>query len=90
MLGGIFVIGLLYGAIIRYFMSLNFPWMVREGVAAAFVFGVAQNGVEMSLPKILGAAMMFTIVYTLLTRFAFKSVLSWLKERSDIRQAQLS
>ena len=32
MLGGLFVIGLMYGLVIRYFMALKVPWILREGV----------------------------------------------------------
>ena len=71
MLGGLFVIGLMYGLVIRYFMTLKVPWILREGVVLGFVFSVAHNGVEMSLPKIFGATVMFVLVYTLLARFVF-------------------
>src|SRR6185503_18011347 len=63
MLGGIFGLGLLYAVIIRYFMAFKQPWILKEGVVLAFVVGVGQNGVEMSLPKIVGAAVMFFLVY---------------------------
>jgi hypothetical protein len=88
MLGGIFVIGLLYAFVIRYLMTFKIPWVMREGVIAGFVFSVAHNGVEMSLPKILGAAFMFFLVYMLLARFAFPALLNWLKGRSGARQPQ--
>ena len=39
MLGGLFVIGLMYGVVIRYFMALKVPWILREGVVLAFVYG---------------------------------------------------
>ena len=90
MLGGIFVIGLMYGIAIRYFMALKLPWILREGIVVGFVFGVAHNGVEMSLPKILGAAVMFVAVYALLARFVFPSALNWLKGRAAIGHPQLS
>ena len=90
MLGGMFVIGLLCGLVVRYCTSMKIPWVLREGVVLAFVYGIAQNGVEMSLPKLLGALVMFCLVYGLLNRFAFPVGLNWLKERSDIRQPQLS
>jgi len=90
MLGGMFVIGLMYGFVIRYFMSLKLPWILREGVVLGFVFMVGQNGVEMSLPKVLGATLMFFLVYALMTRFAFPAVLNWIKTRSVVRRPQLS
>jgi hypothetical protein len=55
-----------------------------------FIFSVAQNGVEMSLPKILGAAFMFVVVYVLLARFVFPTALNWLKGRAAIGHPQLS
>ena len=90
MLGGLFVIGLMYGVVIRYFMTLKVPWILREGVVLAFVMGVSHNGVEMSLPKIFGATVMFALVYTLLARFVFPQALTWLRGRAAIGQPQLS
>jgi F0F1-type ATP synthase membrane subunit b/b' len=52
--------------------------------------GVAHNGVEMSLPKIFGAMVMFALVYTLLARFVFPQALNWLKGRAAIGHPQLS
>jgi hypothetical protein len=88
MLGGIFVIGILYALVIRYLMTFKVPWVMREGVVAGFVFSVAHNGVEMSLPKILGATFMYFVVYTLMARFVFPPLLNWLKGRSASRQPQ--
>lgn len=90
MLGGLFVIGLMYGLVIRYFMALKVPWILREGVVLGFVFSVAHNGVEMSLPKIFGATVMFAIVYVLLARFVFPTLLNWLKGRAAVGHPQLS
>jgi hypothetical protein len=90
MLGGVFVLGLIYALIIRYFMAFKQPWILKEGVVLAFIVGVGQNGVEMSLPKIMGAAFMFFLVYTLLARFVFPTALNWLKGRSQLQQPQLS
>lgn len=90
MLAGLFVIGLMYGVIIRFFMVLKMPWILREGIVLAFVLSVAQNGVEMSLPKIIGATVMFVLVYTLLARFVFPTGLNWLKGRAAIGHPQLS
>ena len=90
MLVGIFMIGVIIGLIIRYFMMLKYPWIVREGVVLAFALNVAFNGVEMSLPKLLGAAVMFFLVYVLMARFAFPIGLNWLKGRSAAGETQLS
>ena len=48
-----------------------------------FVFTVAGTGVEASLPKILGATVMFFVVYALVVKFAFPTVLRWLNSRSE-------
>jgi hypothetical protein len=90
MLGGLFVIGLIYGMVIRYFMSLKVPWILREGIVLGFVLSVAHNGVETSLPKIIGATVMFVLVYVLLARFVFPTALNWLKGRAAIGHPQLS
>ena len=57
MLGGMFVLGLMYGAHHPLLHErFKLPWILREGVVLGFVFmRSAHNGVEMSLPKILGA-----------------------------------
>jgi hypothetical protein len=90
MLAGIFVIGLVFGLIMRYFMSLKVPWILREGVVLAFALNVSLNGVEMSLPKLFGAAFMFFLVYTLMARFAFPIGLKWLNGRAALGATQPS
>jgi hypothetical protein len=79
MLAGIAVIGLIVGSACRYFMmKRNLPWMVREGTVIVLVYSVAQGGLEISLPKLLGAVVMTTLVYMLVVRFAYPYVLRWL------------
>ena len=90
MLAGIFVIGLIFGLIMRYFMSLKVPWILREGVVLAFALNVGLNGVEMSLPKLFGAAVMFFLVYALMARFAFPMGLKWLNGRAALGATQPS
>lgn len=90
MLAGVFGLAVLYAVVIRYFLAFKQPWLLKEGVVLAFIVGVGQNGVEMSLPKILGATVMFFLVYTLLARFVFPTALNWLKGRSGLQQPQLS
>lgn len=82
MLAGVFVIGLFVAAACRYFMAVPMPWIAREGVVLAFVYAIAHNGVEISLPKLLGAMVMSFAVYALLIRFAFPLVLRWLDARA--------
>jgi hypothetical protein len=86
MLFGIMVIGLITGASYRYFMTCRLPWMVREGTVLVLVYSIAQNGVEMSLPKILGAIVMVTAIYVVLAKFAYPRVLAWLDRPVDGRR----
>lgn len=88
MLAGCLVIGLILGLVIRYFMTLKFPWILREGVVLAFALNVTFTGVEISLPKLLGATVMFFVVYALLARFAFPVGVKWLRGRSPTTQTQ--
>jgi hypothetical protein len=78
MLAGILAIGLLQAGVCRYFMTRKLPWMVREGTVLVFIYSIARDGVEMSLPKMVGAIMMFFLVYTLLVRFGYPRMLAWL------------
>jgi hypothetical protein len=79
MLAGIAVIGFIVGGSCRYFMARrNLPWMVREGTVVVLVYSVAQGGLEISLPKFLGAVVMTMIVYMAVARFAYPYVLDWL------------
>jgi hypothetical protein len=86
MLIGIFVLGVVYCLVIRYFMSLRqLPWLLREAIIVGFVANTAINGVEISLPKMLGAIIMYFLVFALISRFALPTVLGWLRGRSDFR-----
>lgn len=78
MLAGVFMIGLFVAAACRYFMAVPLPWIVREGIILAFIYAIGANGVEISLPKLLGATVMTFAVYALLIRFAFPVALRWL------------
>jgi Kef-type K+ transport system membrane component KefB len=55
---------------------------MREGVLMAFIHNLSHDGVEVSLPKTLGATVMFLLVYLLLNKFVFPRVLQWLEQRS--------
>ena len=77
MLAGIFLIGTIIGLICRYFMTRKLPWMVREGTALVFIYSIGRDGVEMSLPKLVGANLMFFLVYLLLVRFVYPRVIDW-------------
>jgi hypothetical protein len=66
----------------RYFMMCPLPWMVREGIVLALIYTSGHTGAEGSLPKIIGAAIMFFIVYIFMVKFAFNKVWNWLDERA--------
>ena len=79
MLAGILMVGLLQAGVCRYVMTRkNLPWMVREGTVLVFIYSIARDGVEMSLPKMIGAITMFFLVYLLLIRFGYPRALDWL------------
>lgn len=84
MLVGIFSLGFLIGAMGRYFMMCPLPWMMREGIVLALIYTSGHTGVEGSLPKIVGAAIMFFIVYVILVKFVFNIVWNWLDERAAL------
>jgi hypothetical protein len=84
MLAGIFVIGAFAAYVARYFMRLNLPWMVREGTVLVFVYSIAKDGVEMSLPKMIGAITMFFLVFALLVKFGYPRVIAWLDRSSAV------
>lgn len=91
MLVGIAALGLAMGGICRFFMTRRrLPLVLREGIVVAYVFTIGRDGVEISLPKILGGSLMFFLVYAILVRFAFPSVLRWLHTRAEFREPQLS
>jgi hypothetical protein len=88
MLAGVFMIGLFVGAACRYFMAAPLPWIAREGIVLAFIYAIGNNGVEISLPKLLGATVMTFAVYALLIKFAFPTALRWLDTRAAVARHQ--
>lgn len=88
MLLGMAGVGLMIAAVIRHFMKSRLPWMVRQGIVLAFVYNVAGSGVEMSLPKLFGATIMFFLVYWALAKYALPIGLRWLYARSGGAQPQ--
>jgi hypothetical protein len=78
MLIGVAALGLLLALCMRILMSFNLPLVVREGAVMAFAFTMARDGVEVSLPKIIGAALMFMIIFLPIMRFAAPRVVQWL------------
>jgi hypothetical protein len=88
MLAGVFMIGLFVAAACRYFMAVPLPWLAREGIVLAFIYAIAANGVEISLPKLLGATVMTFIVYALLIKSVFPIALRWLDARAAAARHQ--
>ena len=84
MLVGIFVIGAMIGGMARYFMMCPLPWMMREGIVMALIYTGGHTGLEGSLPKIIGASIMFFIVYVMMVKFVFNQVCNWLDERAAL------
>ncbi len=82
MLAGLFVIGAVLALIIRYFMTRPLPWMIREGIVMGFAFSMARDGMEVSLPKVFGAMLMYFIVWALIVKFALPIAIRWLDQRS--------
>ncbi len=90
MLVGIFGLGTLIAMVIRHFMRSKLPWMVRQGIVLAFIYNVAGVGVEISLPKLFGATIMFFLVYAVLVKFVLPIGLKWLYSRAGGEQPQPS
>jgi hypothetical protein len=82
MLVGIGALGLIIAGAIRLLMSFQLPQIVREGIIMAFAFMMSRDGVEVSLPKTLGALVMFVLVFLLLNKFVFGKVMLWLNRQS--------
>ena len=90
MLLGIFAIGIMMAAVVRYFMATALPWLVREATVMAFIVTTGYNGVEVSLPKIFGATVMFFAVYAIAVRFGYPIGLRWLDNRANNARQQVS
>jgi len=88
MLIGIAALGLVGAAVLRYFVTLKVPWVIREALGMSFVYAICHDGVEISLPKLLGATLMFFLVFAPLVRFGLPIVLRWLGKRSELAQIQ--
>lgn len=88
MLFGIVFLGVMLGLVTRFFMSSNLPLMVREGIVMGFVFSMARDGVEVSLPKVLGGMFMFFLVFSLIARFGLPIVVRWLDTRAAEARAR--
>jgi hypothetical protein len=63
---------------------------MKEGIVMGFAFSMSRDGVEVSLPKILGAMFMFFIVFLMLNKFAFPKLVKWLDQRSAVARLRHS
>jgi hypothetical protein len=81
MLGGILLQGLIVAFICRYFATRQMPWIVNEGLVMGLIYMIGHDGVEQSLPKYLGSAVMYFLVYALAVRFVFPTALAYLARR---------
>jgi hypothetical protein len=87
MLVGIFAIGVMVAGMCRYFMTRQLPWMVREGSVLSVIYTIGHDGVEISLPKILGAMFMSFAVWAIMTRWGFPMVFRYLGRKGSHAQA---
>ncbi|CAN5829461.1 hypothetical protein BH11PSE3_BH11PSE3_18580 [soil metagenome] len=82
MLVGIFILGTLLALVAKYMMSRpGLPWMLKEGIVMGMAYNVAGTGIEISLPKFLGAMVMFFVVWALIAKFALPIAIRWLDQR---------
>ena len=88
MLIGVFAIGVMVAGICRYFMTRKLPWMVREGTVLAIIYTIGHDGVEISLPKILGAMYMSLGVWAIMARWGFPYIFRYLGRNSASRYAR--
>ncbi|MBI2740193.1 MAG: hypothetical protein HYX38_27060 [Rhodospirillales bacterium] len=84
MLAGIFGYGLLLALVVRYFMTRPLPWMLREAIVMGLAYNTAGTGMEVSLPKLLGATVMFFLVWSLMAKFALPVALRWLDRQAGV------
>ena len=54
MLLGLFVLGLLLAYVIKIMLGFKLPQIMIDGIVMGFIFSMARDGVEVSLPKVLG------------------------------------
>jgi hypothetical protein len=85
MLVGIFILGTLLALVAKYMMSRpGLPWMLKEGMVMGLAYNAAGTGIEISLPKFLGAMVMFFIVWAMIAKFALPIAIRWLDQRVGI------
>ncbi len=82
MLVGMFALGLMLAGIIKVMLSFKLPQIMIDGIIMAFIFSMARDGVEVSLPKVLGGMMLFFVVTLLMNKFLFPRVVHFLDNRA--------
>jgi len=88
MLLGIFALGAMVAGICRYFMSRQLPWLIREGAVLAVLYSIGRDGVEISLPKLLGAAIMTFAVWAIMAKWGLAPVIRWLGRHANVSRLQ--
>jgi hypothetical protein len=58
--------------------------MLREGIVMGLVYNIASTGMEVSLPKLLGATVMFFLVWSLIAKFAMPVAMRLLDRRAGL------
>lgn len=87
MLVGIFALAMMAALVCRYFATRAIPWIMREGVILAILYQIGHDGVEISLPKLLGGLLMTFAVWATMARWGFPIVLKWLGRPTSPRPA---
>jgi hypothetical protein len=82
MLLGIFVLGLMLAFVIKVMLGFRLPQIMIDGIVMGFIFSMARDGVEVSLPKVLGGMMLFFMVTLLMNKFLFPRVVHFLDSRA--------
>ena len=89
MLAGMALIGLMLAGLVRLVMTFNLPLVMREAIIMGLAFNMSRDGVEVSLPKILGGMFMFFIVYLMLNKLFFPKVVTWFEKRSAMPRTRM-
>jgi hypothetical protein len=85
MLVGIFVLGVSLALVAKYMMSRpGLPWMLKEGIVMGLAYNVGGTGMEISLPKFIGALVMFLVVWAMIAKFVLPIAIRWLDQRVGI------
>mgnify|MGYP003345626822 FL=1 len=84
MLLGLFVLGLLLAYVIKIMLGFKLPQIMIDGIVMGFIFSMARDGVEVSLPKVLGGMMLFFLVTLLMNKFLFPRIVHFLDSRAAV------